>query len=235
MRSTRRRRAKRNFGAGAAAWTITFCDLLTLLLSAFVLRFSMSTFDIESFKPHPKKQESALSEIPPGIQLLQQLTTELQVALGDPLPTTEPSLSVEFPGEVVLEAKPNGVLIALRGGNFLSGSDEPSSTALEALAKLSSVFTRLELEVEIAGHTDSNPIQSDRFPSNWELSTARAVAVAEQIMHDGVSGAKISAVGYADTRPRGDNITDEGRYQNRRVELYVRGDKLQPNSSVPST
>ncbi len=76
-------------------------------------------------------------------------------------------------------------------------------------------------EVEVQGHTDSRPIQTPRFPSNWSLSSARAIAIVEALIEDGVDPARLRAVGMADTRPLATNETAEGRARNRRVEVII--------------
>jgi chemotaxis protein MotB len=81
----------------------------------------------------------------------------------------------------------------------------------------------------IEGHTDSRPINNARFRSNWDLSTARATSVLQQMIALGFDPMRLSAAGYADTRPVGDNATEEGRSQNRRVEIIIESDiSLEP-------
>jgi chemotaxis protein MotB len=73
----------------------------------------------------------------------------------------------------------------------------------------------------IEGHTDNDPISNGRFPSNWELSTARATAVLRSLLTDGIRDTRLSAAGYADTRPRASNATEAGMAKNRRVDIVV--------------
>jgi chemotaxis protein MotB len=76
----------------------------------------------------------------------------------------------------------------------------------------------------VAGHTDDLPIATATFPSNWELSSARALHVVHFLVSKGVAAAELSAAGYADVDPVGSNATDDGRKRNRRTEIT-----LQPN------
>lgn len=76
-------------------------------------------------------------------------------------------------------------------------------------------------EVAVEGHSDSRSINTDRFPSNWALSSARAIAIVEALVEAGVSPARLRAVGLADTRPLESNDTAEGRARNRRVEVVI--------------
>ncbi|MDV6320207.1 OmpA family protein [Chromohalobacter sp. HP20-39] len=91
----------------------------------------------------------------------------------------------------------------------------------EVLRQLLDSLRKFEGEITIEGHTDSRPIATDRFPSNWELSTARATAVLRFLVEEGLDSEKLRAVGYADTHPLKSNTTAEGRAANRRVELVL--------------
>jgi chemotaxis protein MotB len=75
--------------------------------------------------------------------------------------------------------------------------------------------------VLFGGHTENVPITNDRFQSNWELSTARATAVARAFVHDGLPPQRVIASGFGEHHPRGDNHTQEGRKANRRIEILL--------------
>jgi chemotaxis protein MotB len=92
------------------------------------------------------------------------------------------------------------------------------ATLTEVAHVLASIPNR---EFQIAGHTDNVPIKSTRFPSNWELSTARAVTVARFLAKQGVPEARLSAAGYADTQPVASNDDPTSRAQNRRIEIVL--------------
>ena len=98
--------------------------------------------------------------------------------------------------------------------------------AEEDVAKLRSVLDPLRqvdhLRVVVEGHTDNVPIATARFPSNWELSVGRAIAVVRQLERQGIAISRMRAVGYADTQPMESNATAEGRAANRRVELLLK-------------
>ena len=90
------------------------------------------------------------------------------------------------------------------------------------LETLADALNAQPYHLSIEGHSDNIPIETARFPSNWELSTARAAIVARHLVKRGISAERIRAIGYADTRPRADNLTPEGRSRNRRVSLVLR-------------
>jgi chemotaxis protein MotB len=105
---------------------------------------------------------------------------------------------------------------------FDSGRAELKKEGKEALEQVASVLASIEnRDFQIAGHTDNIPIKSARFPSNWELSTARAVEVTRYLASKGVDPARLSAAGYADTQPVASNADAEGRRQNRRIEIVL--------------
>lgn len=104
---------------------------------------------------------------------------------------------------------------------FPSGNADLSRQGLAVLAKLSNILNKNNFPVAVEGHTDSIPIRSARYPSNWELSGARAGSVVRYFEANGVAKDRLRAVGYADTQPLADNATAEGRASNRRVELTM--------------
>lgn len=105
---------------------------------------------------------------------------------------------------------------------FDSGRSDLKKQGQDALTEVAHVLTGIvDREFQIAGHTDNVPIKSARFPSNWELSTARAVTVARYLATQGVPETRLSAAGYADTQPVASNDTPEERAQNRRIEIVL--------------
>ena len=89
------------------------------------------------------------------------------------------------------------------------------------LPDLATAFAEQPYNLSVEGHTDNVPIQTARFPSNWELSSARAAMVTRRLIELGVPADRIRAIGYGDTRPRADNGTPEGRARNRRVAFVL--------------
>ena len=105
---------------------------------------------------------------------------------------------------------------------FDSGRADLKAEGQAALTEVAGVLSSIqERDFQIAGHTDNVPIKSARFPSNWHLSTARALTVTTYLADHGVPTARLSAAGYADTQPAVANDTPEGRQQNRRIEIVL--------------
>ena len=121
---------------------------------------------------------------------------------------------------------------------FDSGRADLKKEGQTALQEVGGVLASIpDREFQIAGHTDNVPIKSARFPSNWELSTARAVTVARFLASKGVPENRLSAAGYADTQPVASNDAPEGRQQNRRIEIVLMPnlDELPDLSALEST
>jgi chemotaxis protein MotB len=104
---------------------------------------------------------------------------------------------------------------------FPSGNDVLTPQGQDVLERLSSVLETFDGQISVEGHTDNVPISTSRFPSNWELSVGRAIAVVRQLERQGIAISRMRAVGYADTQPMESNATSEGRAANRRVELLL--------------
>jgi chemotaxis protein MotB len=112
---------------------------------------------------------------------------------------------------------------------FDPGSANLEQGGMTVLSIIAEALKMIPNEVVIEGHTDSRPISTSRFPSNWELSTSRATAVLRYLAGTGIDPGRLSAMGYGDTRPVGDNATAEGQAKNRRVEIIVLTDvSLEP-------
>jgi chemotaxis protein MotB len=105
---------------------------------------------------------------------------------------------------------------------FESGSAEITPSALIILEKISSVLAAVPNYIKVEGHTDYLPIHTAKFPSNWELSVLRATNVVHILINEGkISPERLSATGFGEYRPVGDNETEEGRDRNRRVDLVI--------------
>jgi len=104
---------------------------------------------------------------------------------------------------------------------FPSGSAILSPEALPMLSKLAAIFREIPNVIHVEGHTDDRPINTREFPSNWELSAARAAGVVHQLMKAGVDPVRMVALSYGEYHPLADNVTEAGRDQNRRVTIVL--------------
>jgi Flagellar motor protein len=127
--------------------------------------------------------------------------------------------------EVNIDITKRGLVISMKeAGFFNSGSATVKPDSYELLAKMAEVLLPYGNEISFEGHTDNIPIRSASFQSNWELSTARATSIARFFMDQhALSPEKIAVTGYGEYQPVADNSTEEGRKQNRRVDLVLHG------------
>ena len=159
-----------------------------------------------------------------SVKSLQQLKASMETILSDDI----------LKGRVQAYIEPRGLIISLgEGGMFDSASDQIKPGGKELLDKIAGSLISLENQVRIEGHTDNVPIRNSRFPSNWELSTARATAMISYLVAKfGFRPDLLSAAGYGEYRPAATNSTEEGRARNRRVDIVVlnaSSAQLEPN------
>ena len=223
--------------AGAPEWMVTFADLMSLLLTFFVLLLSFSTTEVIKFREAMGSIREALglrspddpSKIPTGET---PLTDEI-AEIGSPaLPLSKvekqlqgvlETFGLQDQGEIQRTAY--GVILRLEGDlMFDSGKAELSPDTFELLEGLAQYIGGIAGRIDVVGHTDDVPISTPVYPSNWELSAARAGQVVRFLVEHGVEAERLRAIGRADTVPIADNSTPEGRARNRRVEfLFVPG------------
>jgi chemotaxis protein MotB len=139
-------------------------------------------------------------------------------------------------GAVELHVEERGIIIGLNSAIFFpSGGDAIDKSVFSTLAKVASVLNRLPNPLRLEGHTDSLPISTARFRSNWELSAARGIAMLRVLNESyGVARSRMAVVGYADTQSLNSNETEEGRRKNRRVDIVIvsaYGMRSEPNQN----
>jgi chemotaxis protein MotB len=159
--------------------------------------------------PIPQKNEASAATAVDIVELQHQL----EGAIGEELKKHE----------VVMRVTPEGFVISLKElGFFNSGHADLLPGASEKIERIANVLTQHGLDLRIEGHSDDQPIHNSQFRSNWELSTARAMAVLLLLADDsGFDPKRLSIAGYGQYRPIADNATPEGRRMNRRVDLVV--------------
>ena len=244
----RRRRRPAEEPANHDRWLISYSDFITLLFAFFVVLFSSSYRDKQTIKklseaihigfqqmgafsggqsqtgvaypnlsaPSPANPTQAIknsaASAASAVDIV-QLRQQLEGAIGQELKNHE----------VDTRVTPEGFVISLKElGFFNSGQAVLLPGAAEKIARIASVLAQHGLELRVEGHTDNQPIHTAQFNSNWELSTARALAVMQHLVDDsGFDPKKISVAGYGEYRPVADDSTPEGRRMNRRVDLVV--------------
>ncbi|WP_310599480.1 OmpA family protein [Desulfobulbus sp.] len=137
--------------------------------------------------------------------------------------------------KVNVELTKRGLVISMKEtGFFDSGSATIKPSSYELLAKMAETLSPYSNEISFEGHTDNIPMHSAAFLSNWELSTGRATSIARYFMdRHGLNPEKVAITGFGEYRPVADNSTEEGRKQNRRVDLVLLGAATATGGSEP--
>lgn len=218
-RSTREALTPTSQGDGdGESWLMSYLDVLTLLITLFVLLLSMAG---NGRAPACSQYAgTAASAISPAAQAA-------AIAVGSGLRPRHEGLQPRFKGlemEGVSVAEGAGGITLRIDNNLLFSSGQARLTARgrEVIMSLAGTLADFEGTISVEGHTDNVPINTARFPSNWELSTGRAISVLRYLVRSGVPEGRLRAIGYADTQPLESNTTPEGRAANRRVELLLK-------------
>lgn len=218
--------------ARATSWLTTFNDMITLLMVFFVLIFSMGTVDKQKFKNFQHQLQSAMGVMYEGHHAPGGIISDRQWYVEDKKHPSEPVTKdyKALADQQGLEAEytPKGIQFTLNDELlFRTASARVTPKGLELLALISSVIKPMNRSIRIEGHTDDRPIASKRYPSNWELSTARAVNVVKYFVERGIPAKRLSAAGYGASKPRVPNDSDIQRSKNRRVEIILGQDQPQ--------
>lgn len=219
---------------GAPMWMSTFSDMVTLLLTFFVLLISMASFEPVKWKMTTESLQGAFGvmetfptvPIHPAVVIPKKSGDEQKrkQSLQDAKKIQEVVESKKLDDAVKVEITETGIAILLRDPvGFASGSADLKEQGKEILGDISDILRQNEdLKVRVEGHTDDVPISTGRFRSNWELSAARSLSVVELLSaNTGIAPAHMSAVGYGEHRPQVPNTSLENRSKNRRIQIFV--------------
>ena len=169
-------------------------------------------------------QGNAMMKGPGGAQKAHEEDVNQVVELVPSLKVLAQDLEQEIrDGKIELRMEPRGLVVSLRQAAFFpSGEDVVAPETYPALEKVASALKQIPSPIRLEGHTDSRPIATSRFPSNWELSAARSIAMLKLFSERfGVPRERLAIVGYADTVAIDSNETEEGRSRNRRVDIVI--------------
>ena len=212
------------------SWLIIYLDVITLLLAMFILlvnqpqqEFLVEDSKIRQDRLQPeiveaqqttftdaKNEKLAQSPVPSPEQqrnIAEEIRKQLETIQGDDL-----VVQVE-PGTIKLQL-PESILFETGKSDLLEGAGR----LLETVAP---IILQYDYPVSVEGHTDNVPIASSQYPSNWELSSARASVVIRNLVELGVPYSRVKAIGFADTNPIDSNETVDGRRKNRRVNIII--------------
>ena len=188
-----------------------------------------------------KGQGNAQMHGPGGAQKASKEDRPEVMELGISLKMLSTQLADEIKeGKVEVSMTPRGIVVSLKQAAFFpSGTDAVEPDTMSTIEKVAVALKAVETPVRIEGHTDSIPIHTARFRSNWDLSAARSISIMEVLSSRfAISPQRLAIAGYADTVPVADNDTPEGRARNRRVDLVILNNyalaKTEPAKVVPS-
>jgi len=229
MRENRFRGRKRSSGSDQS-WIMTFADMMALLLCFFVLLLSFSEMDRHKFKVISGSLEEAFGvqrkdpifDIPKGVDLIRQEFDDPNFMIDDLREKIRSAIKrSEMEGNIkVIEDEVSVTISFPERALFDSGSAQLKDEALPILDGFGEVIQSAPHQIMIVGHTDSIPINTPTFPSNWELSAARASSVVRHFLSKkSLAPDRLIAVGRADTVPLCPNDSKENRARNRRVEM----------------
>lgn len=211
-------------------WMTTYGDIMTLLLTFFVLLISYSTVKEEDFKRALASFQEALGMLPHERSLI-RFEDIPAIRTMPPIPPKEVIRRIRnaiyaagLKGQMSVTRDKEGIRITIRSPIlFDSGKADLRPDALPVLDELTTILRQNPDTVVVEGHTDNVPIHTSRFPSNWELSTARAISVAKYLFEKGnMNPARFNVAGYGEYHPIEPNDTPGGRSVNRRVEILLK-------------
>ncbi len=217
-------------------WLLTYADMITLLLAFFVILYAVSQVNNARYEVLTKALKQVLTgqqvvtqvggtvPVPPPVvgklpiasqveqQTLQRLASEIKRAAAQQGISTDVAVTVATVG--VRVSFRNGVLFALGHATI-----RPQS--LPILGHLAAILEGIPNNVIVEGYTDTTPIDTPKYHSNWDLSAIRATRVIEYFVAKGLKPTRFSAQAYSQYRPVASNTTPQGRQLNRRVDLVI--------------
>ncbi len=228
-------------------WLVSYADFITLLFAFFVVMYAISSINDGKYKVlsgsliHAFKNPAAIKNTEQQFQFSPIVKEEpqyqdvatvekdrkrrvrkqkvMQSIAQDVLQVLAPLIS---DGKVRVTQSHLGITVEINASVLFSpGEALLSDESAETLNAVARVLRSHQHAIRVEGHTDNLPIHTDHFPSNWELSTARASSVIRLFEEGGVNGRRLTAVGYSKNKPVETNDTIEGRMRNRRVSIMI--------------
>lgn len=240
------RRSKRTEHENHDRWLVSYADFVTLLFAFFVVMYSISSVNEGKYKTFSESLSLAFATRPMSTapaqnqqeQILKALVDRRNVRLGEQQIKIQERMKalannvaqVMLPmidrGLVSVSQGKRGVVVDISASLlFKTGDASLQPEVLDVLRQVAVVLGKEDQPVEVEGHTDDVPIKTAQFPSNWELSSARASSVARMLIDNGVQAKRLAVVGLADNQPLLPNDSSANRARNRRVTITL----LSPN------
>jgi len=219
-------------------WLVSYADFITLLFAFFVVMYSISNVNIGKYRVLSDSVSTAFSA---------QSSSPFPIGANLGISVQRAPIAIGLKGQVGLVSVEETAakldkrlkkwvkegMVAIKGNEkwleieiksnllFNSGDATLSAEAASILSELTEVIKPANNPLYVSGYTDNVPIANNRFPTNWELSTARAASVVRLFAQNGINPARMGAIGYGEFRPVAANETEEDRQKNRRVVIRV--------------
>ncbi len=218
IRPSKPKKKKKEKSLDPNMWMVTFSDLITLMMTFFVLLFSFN-------EPNPKHLEAISSNAPGLFNLSESAVTQpISVLRANSLvrENLEIFLSENSVRNVEIVQTDEGLILTLPADIiFEQNSDRIGQQAIQTIGKIASFLNKTGHDIRIEGHTDNNFTPSPQFPDVWEMSQSRAYNVLQAMLKTGVAPDRLSLVGKGASQPKVSNATPQGQRVNRRVEIVI--------------
>jgi len=213
-------------------WLVSYADFVTLLFAFFVVMYSVSHINEQKYQELSSTLNEVFSERVENKPIEDQTSQQKDSAnnVGNSIMAL-PALADEFYDQLsalidegAIEVTNNELWLHISLNNrilFDTGSVQPTSQAKEVVANIATILGSTTNPISVEGFTDNLAINTAQFPSNWQLSAARAAAIVQLLTANGVAPEQLSAIGYGEFRPIADNASEAGRAKNRRVTLVI--------------
>lgn len=223
-------------------WLVSYADFVTLLFAFFVVMYSVSHVNEVKYEALSNTLSELFDQKKEPDERSSKTESEAATRPLVPLQRLENSvyekLSVLIDsGDINVVSNAYWLEISLNNHIlFAPGSVQPSQQAQEVMAKIAEVLRDTNNPINVEGYTDDTAISTEQFPSNWQLSAARAAAIVQLLIANRVAPDQLAAIGYGEFKPIASNATEAGRAKNRRVSLMINQYQQQrPDITQPST
>jgi len=236
-------------------WLVSYADFITLLFSFFVVMYAISTLSESKYKvlsdsllqafrhdrvvtaqttglaPMNRTTPGPPRKVPRAVNVVRIQQEQKLLSIAQKI--TDALRALMQSGQVKLTQLPHGLAVEINASVlFAPGQAALQPDVVPSLVDVAHTLAGVDNVVHIEGHTDNLPIQTPLYPSNWELSGARASSVVRLFAANGVDPARLRAVGFAENHPVDTNDTAEGRQRNRRVTLLILADLPNDDSAA---
>ena len=251
-----RRRARVHEEENLDRWLVSYADFITLLFAFFVVMYAVSSLNEGKYKEVSESLISAFKTIPRSLEPIQvgEISRDNQNDVIDTSTAKQNNQNVDDPltnendgfskkandiesnmmnlikmDEVTLRRSDKWLEVEINTRIlFSSGDAHLVESAIPVLTKVASILAPYPNPINVEGFTDNIPISTPEYPSNWELSAARAASVVHLFSKAGVEPGRMSAIAYGEHRPISDNNSVKGRLKNRRVVIAILAEDFEP-------